>query len=195
MKDIFMIRLDWSTTDADGIDTELYEDYDEAYDRYKEIITEQLKNFWQGEVTFDTDGDPGEEYEFSEEDNNSNESDVYWHLSLKDDYYVHTFVDLIRTPLHMKSTDTPVFTVRYGGNEHTFTEGAKALIIHAGIDSNAVNHQDLYNFTEKVYSCYIADSNDTDLPKLADYVAENWESMRKTDRYTILEKYYSETNP
>ena len=67
-KDVFMIRLDWSTTDADGIDTELYEDYDEAYDRYKEIITEQLKNFWQGEVTFDTDGDPGEEYEFSKED-------------------------------------------------------------------------------------------------------------------------------
>lgn len=105
-KDVFMIRLDWSTTDADGIDTELYEDYDEAYDRYKEIITEQLKNFWQGEVTFDTDGDPGEEYEFSEEDNNSNESDVYWHLSLKDDYYVHTFVDLIRTPLHTKREET-----------------------------------------------------------------------------------------
>lgn len=73
---------------------------------YKEIITEQLKNFWQGEVTFDTDGDPGEEYEFSEEDNNSNESDVYWHLSLKDDYYVHTFVDLIRTPLHTKQEET-----------------------------------------------------------------------------------------
>ena len=31
MKDIFMVQLDWSTTDADGIDTELYEDYDEAY--------------------------------------------------------------------------------------------------------------------------------------------------------------------
>ena len=28
MKDVFMVRLDWSTTDADGIDTELYEDYD-----------------------------------------------------------------------------------------------------------------------------------------------------------------------
>ena len=40
LKDIFMVRLDWSTTDADGIDTELYEDYDQAYDRYKEIITD-----------------------------------------------------------------------------------------------------------------------------------------------------------
>lgn len=32
MKIIFMVQLDWSTTDADGIDTELYEDYDEAYE-------------------------------------------------------------------------------------------------------------------------------------------------------------------
>ena len=30
MKDVFMVRLDWSTTDADGIDTELYEDNDQA---------------------------------------------------------------------------------------------------------------------------------------------------------------------
>ena len=192
MKDIFMVQLDWSTTDADGIDTELYEDYDQAYDRYKEIITEQLKNFWQGEVTFDTDGDPGEEYEFADDDNNSNESDVFWHLSLKDDYYVHTFVDLLRTPLYTKHEDNPVFTVRYGGSEYTFTEGAKALIFHAGIDSGAVKQKDLPDFTEKVYACYITDSNDTNLLKLADYVAENWKSLRKADRYAILDKYYSE---
>lgn len=192
MKEIFMVRLDWSTTDADGIDTELYEDYDQAYDRYKEIITEQLKNFWQGEVTFDTDGDPGEEYEFSDDDNNSNESDVFWHLSLKDDYYVHTFVDLLRMPLYTKHEDNPVFTVRYGDKEYTFTEGAKALIFHAGIDSGAVKQKDLPDFTEKVYACYITDSNDTNLLKLADYVAENWKSLRKADRYAILDKYYSE---
>ena len=192
MKDIFMVRLDWSTTDADGIDTELYEDYDEAYDRYKEIITEQLKNFWQGEVTFDTDGDPEEEYEFSEEDNNSNESEVYWHISLKNDYYVHTFVDLLRMPLYTKHENGPVFTVRFGDNEYTFTEGAKALIFHAGADSDAVKQTDLPDFTEKVYACYITDSSDTNLLKLADYVAENWKSLRKADRYAILDKYYSE---
>lgn len=192
MKDIFMVRLDWSTTDADGIDTELYEDYDEAYDRYKEIITAQLKNFWQGEVVFDTDGDPGEEYEFSDDDNNSNESDVFWHLSLKDDYYVHTFVDLLRMPLYTKHEDNPVFTVRYGDKEYTFMEGAKALIFHAGVDSDAVKQTDLPDFTKKVYACYITDSNDANLLKLADYVAENWNSLRKADRYEILEKYYSE---
>ena len=191
MKEIFMVRLDWSTTDADGIDTELYEDYGEAYDRYKE---KQLKTFWDGEVVFDTDGDPGDEYEFSEEDNNSNESDVYWHLSLKNDYYVHTFVDLLRTPLYTKHENGPVFTVRYGDKEYTFTEGAKVLIFHAGVDSDAVKQTDLPAFTEKVYACYITDSNETNLLKLADYVAENWKSLRKADRYAILDKYYSEAD-
>lgn len=194
MKYVYIVQLDRSATDSDAIETELYEDYDKAYDRYKEIITEQLKNFWKNEVKFDTDGNPGEEYEFFEEDNNSNESDVYWHLSLKYDYYIHTFVDLIRTPLYTKHANEPNFIVRYKENEYSFTEGAKALIFHAGVDSGAVKQKDLPDFTEEVYACYITDSNDTNLLKLADYIAKNWNSLRKADRYAILEKYYSEAD-
>mgnify|MGYP001783324758 FL=1 len=99
MDHVFMVMLDWSTTDEDGFQIELFKSYDDAYERFKEIISEQLKEFWDGEVTFDIDGDPGEEYEFSEEDNNSGESEVYWHLSCKHDYYTHTFVDLLRKEL------------------------------------------------------------------------------------------------
>ena len=99
MDHVFMVMLDWSTADADGFQIELFKNYDDAYDRFKEIISEQLKDFWDGEVNFDIDGDPGEEYEFSEEDNNSGESEVYWHLSCKHDYYTHTFVDLLRKEL------------------------------------------------------------------------------------------------
>lgn len=99
MDHVFMVILDWSTTDEDGFQIELFKNYDDAYDRFKEIISEQLKEFWDGEVTFNIDGDPGEEYEFSEEDNNSGESEVYWHLSCKHDYYTHTFVDLLRKEL------------------------------------------------------------------------------------------------
>lgn len=99
MDHVFMVMLDWSTTDADGFQIELFKNYDDAYDRFKEIISEQLKEFWDGEVAFDIDGDPGEEYEFSEEDNNSGESEVYWHLSYKYDYHTHTFVDLFRKEL------------------------------------------------------------------------------------------------
>ena len=129
MKYVYMVQLDRSATDSDSIETELYEDYDKAYDRYKEIISEQLKNFWKNEVNFDTDGDPGEEYEFFEDDNNSNESDVYWHLSLKYDYYIHTFVDLIRTPLYTKRSDEPQYIVRYKENEYSFRSGADQFVV------------------------------------------------------------------
>ena len=94
-----MVMLDWSTTDADGFQIELFKNYDDAYDRFQEIISEQLKEFWDDEVTFDIDGDPSEEYEFSEEENNSGESEEYWHLSCKHDYYTHTFLDLLRKEL------------------------------------------------------------------------------------------------
>ena len=40
--------------------------------------------------------------------------------------------------------------------------------------------------------CYISDSNNTNLGSLADYIAKHWKSLQKADRYTILEKYYSE---
>lgn len=39
-----------------------------------------------------------------------------------------------------------------------------------------------------LYSVYHAEH----ILKLADYVAEHWKSLQKADRYTILEKYYSE---
>lgn len=196
MKYVYMVQLDRSATDSDSIETELYEDYDKAYDRYKEIISEQLNNFWKNEVNFDTDGDPGEEYEFFEEDNNSNESDVYWHLSLKYDYYIHTFVDLIRTPLYTKRSDEPQYIVRYKENEYSFRSGVAAYIFHAGIlnDMGKRKADILLEYVDLVYDCYISDVNNTNLGKLADYIAENWKSLRKTDRYAILEKYYSEAD-
>ena len=34
-------------------------------------------------------------YEFEFEDNNSGESEVYWHITDKDDYYAHSRIDLL----------------------------------------------------------------------------------------------------
>ena len=40
MDHVFMVMLDWSTTDEDGFQIELFKKYDDAYDRFKEIISE-----------------------------------------------------------------------------------------------------------------------------------------------------------
>lgn len=94
----------------------------------------------------------------------------------------------------MKHKNKPLFIVRYGDSEYTFNEGAKAFIFHAGIRNDTIKEQDLLEFTEKVYECYITDSNNTNLGTLTDYMAQRWSSIRKTDRYVLLEKYYSEAD-
>lgn len=94
----------------------------------------------------------------------------------------------------MKHTNKPVFIVRYGNIEYTFAEGAKSFIFHAGIGNDTIKEKDLIEFTEKVYLCYIADSNNTNLGMLTDYIAQHWQTLRKTNRYALLEKYYSEAD-
>ena len=51
---------------------------------------------WVGDIEFDDDGYPKDDhYEFEFEDNNSGESEVYWHIVDKDNYYQHSFIDLL----------------------------------------------------------------------------------------------------
>ena len=50
---------------------------------------------WVGDIEFDEGGYPIEDhYEFEFEDNNSNESEVWWHITDKNDWYQHSFIDL-----------------------------------------------------------------------------------------------------
>ena len=35
MQHIYLVQFDWSTTDADGIETELYEYYNDAFNRFQ----------------------------------------------------------------------------------------------------------------------------------------------------------------
>lgn len=94
----------------------------------------------------------------------------------------------------MKLRDKPVFTVHYGNIEYTFAKGVKAFIFHVGIYHETIKESDLPEFTEKVYECYITDSNNTNLDSLIDYIALHWPALRNADRYAILEKYYSEAD-
>ncbi len=53
------------------------------------------KNSWVGDVEFDDEGYPVDDrYEFDFEDNNSGESEVWWHITDKNDWYMYSFIDL-----------------------------------------------------------------------------------------------------
>ena len=92
MNKVFIIQFDWSTTDAEGIDLYVYGSYDKAYDKFKELICNERNPeiSWVGDLEFDDDGYPIDEYyELDFEDNNSCESEVYWHIVDKNDYNRH----------------------------------------------------------------------------------------------------------
>ena len=93
---IYIVQFDWSTTDAGSVDLFVYGDYDDAYDKFKELILgERTEMSWVGDIEFDDEGYPVDDnYEFEVEDNNSGESEVYWHITDKNDWYIHSFIDL-----------------------------------------------------------------------------------------------------
>lgn len=95
MKYVYMVQFDWSTTDADGIETELFENYNDAYARYKEIITNELNPdlSWVGSEVFDENGNVNDGYDLDE-------GNHYWHVVDKNDYYRHSFIDLIKKEIH-----------------------------------------------------------------------------------------------
>jgi len=94
---IYIVKFDWSTTDEGDVELHVYDDYDEAYSKFKDIIAGELnpKTSWIGELDFDEEGEPIGHYELDYDDNNSDNSEVYWHFVDEWDYNRHSFVDLI----------------------------------------------------------------------------------------------------
>lgn len=100
MKYVYMVQFDWSTTDADGIETELVADYDKAYARYQEMIANELnpEMSWVGDEAFDENGEVNEDYELDEGDYGADH--LYWHVVDKNDYYRHSFIDFIKKEVY-----------------------------------------------------------------------------------------------
>ncbi|MCM1220788.1 MAG: hypothetical protein NC548_40485 [Lachnospiraceae bacterium] len=97
-KKVFIVQFDWAASDGKGIDLYVYENYGDAYDKFKELIRTERNsdNSWVGDVEFGDDGYPiDDRYEFEAEDNNSCESEVYWHITDNNDWYKHSFIDLL----------------------------------------------------------------------------------------------------
>lgn len=97
MKKVYIVQFDWATPDSSSVDLYVYDSYDKAYDKFKELICAERKseNSWVGDIEFDDEGYPVDEhYEFDFEDNNSGESEVWWHITDKNDWYMYSYIDL-----------------------------------------------------------------------------------------------------
>ena len=87
------------------------------------------------------------------------------------------------------------FEIKYGKETYRFEYGSEAYIFHTGIYDDMDKKYGLKVLLEYVaftQNCYLSDSNRTPLGELADYIAENWKSAKKLDRYELLDEFYSQ---
>ena len=95
---IFIIKLDYSTEEYHDVELFAFQDYDKAYDKFKELILNerQPENSWVGNLDFDDDGEPvSKHYELDYEDNNTCESDVWWRIEDQWDSRYYVYIDLL----------------------------------------------------------------------------------------------------
>ena len=94
---VYMVLFDWSTQDDEAVEVELFDTYQKAYNRFKEIIANELvfDISWAAEA-FDDNGKVLDGYEFEEhiDSDGTDEYDCWWNLTDKNDWYTHDFLDL-----------------------------------------------------------------------------------------------------
>ena len=98
MDKVYIVQFDWSTTDASGIELYVYDSYDKAYDRFKQMICDEHNpdNSWVGDIEFNNEGYPVDErYDLDFKDNDSGETEVWWHIVDNNDWNMHSFIDLL----------------------------------------------------------------------------------------------------
>ena len=94
---IFIIKLDYSTENCHDVELYAFNDYYHAYDKFKELILHERhsNNSWVGNLNFDDHGEPIGHYELDCEDNNSCESELWWHVQDKWDSRYYVYIDLL----------------------------------------------------------------------------------------------------
>lgn len=97
IENIFLVVLNWSTDDDEGLEIYPFAKFNDAYNKFQRLIEDEHNPdvSWIGEGVFDENGDVTEGYEFDCLDDNSGKRNCYWHLVDENNYYRHTFIDLM----------------------------------------------------------------------------------------------------
>ena len=97
---IYLVLLNWSTDDDDGIETFLFAEHEAAYKKYLDLIAiAKDPNASPLGKVFDKNDDPIKGYDLSFHECERDDAELYWHLVEQCDYNRHYFVDLKRTGL------------------------------------------------------------------------------------------------
>lgn len=93
---VYMVQLDWSNDDDQGILTYLYDTKEKARQKFDEIINEDKNSsdLWSKDA-FDENGYLNEEdYELETNIDDENAIELYWELKCNGNFYLHDFLEL-----------------------------------------------------------------------------------------------------
>ncbi|MBR2909089.1 MAG: hypothetical protein IKC11_01930 [Clostridia bacterium] len=92
-KTVYMIQIQYSTDDYDGVDTFLFENREKAIKKLHKLIEIEKQTAWIQDA-YEEDGSINEDYELDENLNDKDACCLWWNFKCLSDYYYHTFIDL-----------------------------------------------------------------------------------------------------
>ena len=93
---IYLVMMQYSTDDCDGVDTECFDTYEKAVNRYNQMIEAEKKpdNSWVANAFENGVLQHNYELDCSSIHSDGQEHELWWNITCKLDWYLHTFIEL-----------------------------------------------------------------------------------------------------
>lgn len=93
---IYLVMMQYSTDDCDGVDTECFDTYEKAVNRYNQMIEAEKKpdNSWVANAFENGVLQHNYELDCSPIHSDGQEHELCWNITCKLDWYLHTFIEL-----------------------------------------------------------------------------------------------------
>ena len=93
---IYLVMMQYSTDDCDGVDTECFDTYEKAVNRYNQMIEAEKKPDNSCVANAFENGVLQHNYELdcSPIHSDGQEHELWWNITCKLDWYLHTFIEL-----------------------------------------------------------------------------------------------------
>jgi len=82
------------------------------------------------------------------------------------------------------------FIVEYKGKQHHFKYGSEVYIFDTLLYNDVTDEDQILSMVDACHAAYLKDDNRTPLGALADYVAENWDELKKMSASDIISEFY-----
>ena len=90
---VYLIQIQYSTDDYDGVDTFLFENREKAISKLHKLIEIEKQTAWIQDA-YEQDGLLNNDYELDDNLEDSDSCSLWWNFKCLSNYNYHTFIDL-----------------------------------------------------------------------------------------------------